>query len=90
MNTWRIQLDRYGNESLAKSGQTHSLNETLDIIIKRYQEQLTKPKIEVVAIGVGHALAALLENSGVPVKRVGSAGFRLGSSDVLVTSEINS
>jgi len=86
MDTWRIQLDRYGNES----GQTHSLNETLDIIIERYRGQLTKPKIEIVAIGAGHALAALLENSGVPVKRVGDAGFRLGGSDVLVTGEINS
>ena len=83
MNTWRIQLDRYGNES----GQTHSLNETLDIIIKRYRDHVTKPKIEVVAIGAGHALADMLENNGVPVKRVGDAGFRLGGSDVLVTGE---
>ena len=80
--TWRVELDRYGFESFAKSGRVCSLPETCRDLIDRFEAQEVKPIIEVVNIGTGRALADMLEERGIPVIRVDGLLMRIAGADV--------
>ena len=79
---WRIELDRYSDESRAKSGRIFSLLETSNLIFEAYQGQKNKPKLEIVVIGVGMALADILEDRKIPLKRVKGLLTRIGGADI--------
>ena len=90
---WRITLDRFANESLAKSGEFFitietadeffSVIETADLLIKKYKNQVPKPKIEVDTIGLGMALSEYLTINKIPHTRRKGILTRIGNADVL-------
>ena len=82
---WRIKLDQYGDESIAKSGSLYSIVETCDILIEKYNRRAIKPELEVIDIGLGIALSDMLEDRKIPFKRVAGSHMRIGSADVLET-----
>ena len=82
---WRVILDRYSEESRAKSGCVHTVVETGDMLIRKYEEEVIKPEIEIAGVGMGHALSAYLTDKGFPhtvkeclLNRVGSADIYKG------------
>lgn len=81
---WTVVLDRYGDESKAKShdGKLFSVIETAELLIKKYNEQEIKPELKVVTIGTGAALADYLASKGIPTIRVIPLLSRIGSADV--------
>ena len=80
---WRITLDRFANESLAKSGEFFSIIETADLLIKKYKNQVPKPKIEVDVIRFGIALSDYLTINKIPHMRRKGVLTRIGNADVL-------
>lgn len=83
--TWRVILDRYADESKAKSGLVCSVVETCEILIKKYNEQLSKPELEVFDNGLGVALCDMLEDRKVPFKRIDGLLMRINGADILKT-----
>lgn len=79
---WVVVMDRYGDESRAKSGCAHTVVETGDMLIMKYEEQFIKPDIEIVGVGCGHALSAYLTDKGVPHTVSEVVLSRVGSADV--------
>lgn len=79
---WLVILDRYAEESRAKSGCVHTVVETGDMLIKRYGEEMIKPEIEIVGVGMGHALSAYLTDRGVPHTVKECLLTRVGSADI--------
>jgi len=82
---WQVNVDRYGNESKAKSedGRVFSVIQTADLLIEKYKACETKPEIEVVAWGVGWALIDYLKDKGVPCTVIEVHISRIGSADVI-------
>lgn len=82
--TWRIELDQFGDEMRAKSGRVFSVADTCELLVYNYNKQIHKPTVlEVVTIGLGAALADMLEHKKIPVKRVTGLMSRIGGADVL-------
>jgi len=81
---WRIVLDRYGDEQRAKSknGIIYSVLETGEIIAQEYDNAKIKPEIEVVAVGMGMALADYLIAHEIPVTKLTPLLHRTGGADV--------
>jgi hypothetical protein len=87
---WRITLDRYSDESRAKScdGKVYSVVETAELLIQKYKDSKYKPKIEVVIIGIGAALSDYLTDKKIPHTEVNGLISRIGSADVLKCKEV--
>jgi len=87
---WLVNLDRYGNESRAKSkdGKLFGIIETTDLLIEEYQACKIKPEIKVVAIGFGHALSDFLTHKEIPHTRIEGIIHRVGSADVVKYKEV--
>lgn len=81
---WLIDLDRYGDESRAKSfpPKVYSMMETARLIKKKYDSMKIKPEIEVIAIGLGLGLSDALEGMGIPHKCRTGLLKRIGSADI--------
>lgn len=82
---WQVNADRYGDESRAKSedGRIFSVVQTADLLIEKYKVCEIKPEIEVVAWGIGRALADYLRGKGVPCTTMKVLISRVGSADVI-------
>lgn len=82
MQVWIICLDRYGDESNAKSDKVFSVTETGDEIIEAIKKQTVKPIVEIMAIGLGLALSDYLTEQGIEhICKIGLLA-RIGSADV--------
>jgi hypothetical protein len=79
---WVVVMDRYGDESRAKSSCVHTVVETGDMLIKAYEEQFIKPEIEVVECGYGLALCHYLKDKGIPFIIREVVLNRIGGADV--------
>lgn len=90
---WQIILDRYDEESRAKSEgvQVVSVHETAEMIFLEYTRRERKPIIEVCTAGLGAALADILESKGIPILTTVVALKRIGCADIYQTanSEFN-
>lgn len=79
---WLVVLDRYAEESRAKSGCVHTAVETGDMLIRKYQEAVIKPVIEIAGVGMGHALSAYLTDCQIPHTVKECVLTRVGSADI--------
>ena len=79
---WQVTMDRYGDESKAKSGYVSSLIDTYDDLTRRYDIQVNKPILEIVDLGMGTALCHLLEDRKIPFKKVGGLLMRINGADI--------
>lgn len=79
---WVVVMDRSGDESHSKSGCVHTVVETGDMLIKKYEEQFIKPEIEIVECGHGLALCAYLKDKGIPFILREVVLTRIGGADV--------
>lgn len=80
---WLIHVDRYGDESRAKSGYIRSIVDTAKMIVREYKFQEIKPEIQVVAVGLGLALSDYLSHQKVPHTQIGEIISRIGSADII-------
>ena len=79
---WRVTVDRYGRESETKSGFVSSIFSVCEMLINKYEMQENKPIIEVVNIGLGRALADMLEDKKISFRRIDGLLMRINGADV--------
>lgn len=87
LQVWRICLDRYEDESRAKSidGRIYSVIETAKLIYDKYLQTRIKPQIIVEMVGIGAALYDYLRSKDIPVISSYSLCSRVGSADIYKT-----
>jgi len=87
---WLVQMDRFANESRAKSeeGRLFSVIETADLLIREYEKQKKKPEIQVPFVGIGIALFGYLKEKKIPCIAIYPALIsRIGGADILKYKE---
>ncbi len=84
---WRIEVDRFRDETIAKSGRTYSLEETCNDIVNRYNANKVKPIIEVVAFSLGRMLIDMLADKGIPFRVVNGTITRVNGADIFKYTE---